>query len=232
MSEIEDLLGIELLPFGLDLISSCRAEDYNSAVSSEYRVRDFGKKDALLVLVSNTKAIWEPFLSAFRSERELFESAHPLDRYVTNAVQKALEKTNVPYLAYHGYEPPPRRVAMQALAECTGLAFRAPSQLSIHPVYGPWIAFRTAIVFDVERKEAKPPPAPACPACAETCAPALQKALSLVRDRVVTRADVEADWKIWLSVRDACPVGREHRYSDAQIRYHYAGDRSVLVSFS
>lgn len=36
------------------------------------------------------------------------------------------------------------------------------------------------------------------------------------------------DWRRWLAVRDACPVGRAHRYSDAQIAYHYTKDRGVL----
>jgi hypothetical protein len=29
-------------------------------------------------------------------------------------------------------------------------------------------------------------------------------------------------WRAWLEVRDACTAGREHRYSDEQIAYHYS----------
>jgi methylmalonic aciduria homocystinuria type C protein len=36
-------------------------------------------------------------------------------------------------------------------------------------------------------------------------------------------------WPLWLAVRDACPVGRAHRYCEDQIRYHYAGDRTALM---
>ena len=35
-------------------------------------------------------------------------------------------------------------------------------------------------------------------------------------------------WRLWLAVRDACPVGREHRYGDDQIGYHYRHDRTLL----
>jgi methylmalonic aciduria homocystinuria type C protein len=40
---------------------------------------------------------------------------------------------------------------------------------------------------------------------------------------------VREQWRLWLAVRDACPVGREYRYSENQIRWHYAHDRSALV---
>jgi hypothetical protein len=32
----------------------------------------------------------------------------------------------------------------------------------------------------------------------------------------------------WIAVRDACPVGREGRYSDAQLEYHYTKARGLL----
>jgi cyanocobalamin reductase (cyanide-eliminating) / alkylcobalamin dealkylase len=43
------------------------------------------------------------------------------------------------------------------------------------------------------------------------------------------RPKLDADtWRAWLAVRDACPVGREHRYGDDQIAYHYAKRRDAL----
>jgi methylmalonic aciduria homocystinuria type C protein len=35
-------------------------------------------------------------------------------------------------------------------------------------------------------------------------------------------------WRAGLAVRDACPVGREFRYSDAQLAYHYTQDARFL----
>ena len=31
--------------------------------------------------------------------------------------------------------------------------------------------------------------------------------------------------RAWIAVRDACPMGREHRYSEAQLAFHYRGMR-------
>jgi methylmalonic aciduria homocystinuria type C protein len=50
------------------------------------------------------------------------------------------------------------------------------------------------------------------------------------RDAQVGREGISDTWPLWLAVRDACPIGRAHRYDDAQIRYHYARDRSALCS--
>jgi methylmalonic aciduria homocystinuria type C protein len=36
------------------------------------------------------------------------------------------------------------------------------------------------------------------------------------------------DWRSWLAVRDACPVGRSARYAEEQIAYHYTKDPSHL----
>ncbi len=60
--------------------------------------------------------------------------------------------------------------------------------------------------------------------CAAGCQPALERALAAGAPR--DQAELRERWKLWLAVRDGCPVGRDHRYSDDQIRYHYAGDRS------
>lgn len=35
-------------------------------------------------------------------------------------------------------------------------------------------------------------------------------------------------WRPWLAVRDACPLGREHRYSEQQVAYHYTKDAKWL----
>lgn len=44
--------------------------------------------------------------------------------------------------------------------------------------------------------------------------------------------DVRSDWQKWVRIRDACSIGREWRYSDDQIRYHYVADRALLRSLA
>ena len=42
------------------------------------------------------------------------------------------------------------------------------------------------------------------------------------------RATFLANWRTWLAMRDACPIGKGVRYGEQQIRYHYLKDRSIL----
>jgi methylmalonic aciduria homocystinuria type C protein len=116
-------------------------------------------------------------------------------------------------------------VAVQRLADLSGLARLAASKLSIHPLYGPWVAFRAVAVLDIRGPSGSAPgAAPACDACEASCLPAFRRA----RDVWMSHATGEAGWRAWLAVRESCPVGREYRYCDAQIEYHYTKDRAIL----
>jgi methylmalonic aciduria homocystinuria type C protein len=94
----------------------------------------------------------------------------------------------------------------------------------VHPELGPWLALRAALVLDLTPPEEEPGAArDPCSGCAKPCLPALQSALA-----AGGAGAVRQHWRAWLAVRDACPEGREARYGEAQIRYHYALDRSAL----
>lgn len=168
-------------------------------------------------LVGNTRALWPRFLAARRADPELAAADDPLDRYTERAIERAISGTGA--RAWFGH----RRYAgaflpMQRLAVATGLGTLAPTQLVIHPVYGPWFALRAAIVGDGEPVARAARPAPAC-TCAAPCREAFARA-SVARG--------PESWRAWLAVRDACPVGREHRYDDDQLEYHYTKRASCL----
>jgi hypothetical protein len=40
---------------------------------------------------------------------------------------------------------------------------------------------------------------------------------------------VRQTWRAWLAVRDAPSPAHPHRYADLQLRYHYTGERALLV---
>jgi methylmalonic aciduria homocystinuria type C protein len=105
-------------------------------------------------------------------------------------------------------------VPLQRIAHLAGFAYLAPTHLSIHPIYGPWFALR-AVVALPGSAIARTPIAPPC-RCAAACTSALARAMS------------SKDTNLWIAVRDACPIGREHRYDDDQLHYHYTKDPSLL----
>ena len=157
------------------------------------------------LLVGNTRALWRPFVAAADRTR-----AHPLQHYTETIVERALPGRRI-YYAHRTYDG--AYVPFQRLAAAAGLAALAPTQLLVHPIYGPWFALRAVAFVDGD-----PPPAPQRVVLPCTCGAACTSALARASD----------DWRDWLAVRDACPIGRTFRYSDAQIRYHYTKDPSWL----
>ena len=215
---------------GLDLCATCSAEDYQGQVEPLYRLPDHGRARALVIVIGNTRALW-PIVRAARRTGALAGVRDPIDRHtegVVGAAVAAAIAAHAPGVAAeirYSPEPPPRRVAMQRLAAVAGLAWLSPSHMCVHPVYGPWFALRAAVVLDVDGPPPRTPLSPPCE-CATGCGPRLTEALA---GGVPTSAgELRPRWLSWLAVRDACPVGRAHRYDEAQLRYHYTGDRAAL----
>jgi methylmalonic aciduria homocystinuria type C protein len=205
---------------GLDLHATTTVGRYNDRVAGDLRLP--GSAASLVVVIGNTAALWPVLDAAMRATPGPI--ADPVDEHVVRVIDEAATiafGAAVVDIRY-AHEPPPRRVAIQQLADIAGLAWLAPSHLCVHPVFGPWIALRAAVVVDREPSEIGQPLEPQCE-CAAHCLPKLDAALAA--GEPTTSAELRNHWQRWLAMRDACPVGRDHRYGDAQIRYHYLGER-------
>lgn len=194
---------------GLDLAAPLAVADYDAAVPA-LPLPPVGR---CALVVGNTRALWPVFVKARRDE------AHPLDAYVERAVTEVMEASGLAW-AVRWAHTMPATVAIQRAAAIAGLAYLAPSHLCVHAVYGPWIALRAVVVIDAEPPPRAVPVAPPCD-CARGCLPAFERAVAAGVPG--GRAELIEKWRLWLAVRDACPVGRNHRYGDDQISFHYAG---------
>jgi cyanocobalamin reductase (cyanide-eliminating) / alkylcobalamin dealkylase len=216
-------------PAGIDLVQPFQVAWYNGAVGDAFRLPDFGRSSALGVLLGNTRALWLRFLRWLRASPPRLDEDHPLDRYVREVVLQSLKPLTHRWEVRFAHEAPPRRVAMQRIAHVSGLAYLAPSRLNVHVMFGPWIALRAAVVIDMDGPAGpfSEPPNP-CPHCERHCLPKFRRAMAAAGSTSEAREAVVPHLGLWLSVRDACPVGREHRYSEEQIGYHYTKDRERL----
>ena len=212
---------------GLDLNASTAVGAYNALVDAPFRLP--GPDECLVIVIGNSRAIWPHITSFVRSLDP--QPTDPVDAYVEALIGTATAGLAELIDVRYSHEPPPRRIAIQQLADVAGLAWLSPSHLCVHPVYGPWIALRAAIVLDVPAPAVLPAraAAPGCD-CAHGCGPLLTAALASlpggpVTGGPVTSDSVQADWRRWVAMRDGCPIGREHRYDDDQIEYHYIGTR-------
>jgi methylmalonic aciduria homocystinuria type C protein len=174
-------------------------------------------------LIGNTAALWDVFIKQYQTDTTLQTAADPLDTWVERAISEALSDEPDVAQVLFGHRPDARGryVPLQQIARRAGLAALSPAHLSAHPVYGLWWALRALVIFDGEGPPAPQPARAPCEGCAAPCVPALEAALSA--QARPDRASIRADWGAWVAVRDACPIGRRHRYGEGQLRYHYTG---------
>lgn len=211
---------------GFDLMHPLQIGWYNDAVDNAYRVPDFGRRSSLAIVIANSRALWGPFRAARRRDPELAAARDPLDRYTERILSNAVESMQIDHELRFSHEPPPRRVAMQRLAHVAGFAYLSRSHLSIHPTVGPWFGLRALVIFDMPGPTISAPECELPCVCDAHCLEPLRVAMNASAD--MSHASVEQRWRLWLAVRDACPVGRAYRYDDEQIRYHYTKDKSAL----
>ena len=211
--------------YGLDIAHAFRVDAFNRGAEGRDVLPDFGRPNALAVLVGNTRALWHPLKIAVKNDAGLATSKNPVDEYAERHIARAIPDGAPRHAILHAYLMDPAPIPIQRIAEAAGFAVLSPSHLSIHRHFGPWFALRAVVIFDVDG----PMPFPAelknpCKPCARPCMRALATALEGAGSDVL-KLDVNDDnWRPWLAVRDACPEGRRFRYEPAQIRYHYTKD--------
>jgi methylmalonic aciduria homocystinuria type C protein len=214
---------------GIDLTAGIAVEVYNRRVPETHRLPTLGRDQPLGIVLGNSRAFWPKFLEALKESQGLRESEHPVNTYITEIFAGLLAALPLAYEVRWAHTSQPSPVAMQQAAMIAGLAHTSPSYLSIHPEHGPWIGLRAVIVLDEDWASGETAPAPdPCTPCPKPCMPALDRAVAASKNEPKGKM-VSSVWKLWLAVRDACPVGRSSRYPDEQCEYHYRPDRSFLL---
>jgi methylmalonic aciduria homocystinuria type C protein len=230
----ETALAKKLLPCGFDLVSAFQVGWYNAKVDLKYRMEDFGRARSLGVIIGNTRALWCPFIEYCRTQNEALAQEHPLDNYTSLCLDKALrECAFVPRTRTYLSSSRPPEVAMQTACHVSGMAaLSRTSKLCLHRKYGPWIGLRAVVVLDCEG-----PDMPTSDGVHSEVQPEMvkdepevlrlfQQALSLQQEQ--PKHQLGEAWRAWLAVREAYSQGREHRYTDSQIEYHYTKNKDVL----
>jgi methylmalonic aciduria homocystinuria type C protein len=164
------------------------------------------------VLVGNTRALWPCIATRRATDAAFAASANPIEQYVEETLGSASSRVLFAHARYDGAFLPFQRIAVAA-----GLAALAPTQLLIHPVYGPWFALRAIVLCAGEAPARAPRVMQPCDCAAAGCTALFERAKQSPDDH-----------RAWLAMRDACPIGREFRYDDDQIAYHYTKDARYL----
>jgi len=213
---------------GIDLVAPMQVGWYNAREPAETRLPEPVGPGSLALVLGNTRAMWDPFVASLRRKPRRLLTLAPLDSYVARAVGDAVAGVDPAPSAHLAHGPGSRSFSIQRAAAGSGLFDLAPCHLTIHPEVGLWFGLRAVLVFALPGP-AQPigqQPSP-CHSCREKpCLPLLRRAL---KGRDMPTGSIRKAWKPWLAMRDACPVGRRHRYGPDQVRYHYTVRRRHLL---
>ncbi len=182
---------------------------------------------AALVVGSGGPAFFDRFASESREAAD--GAAHPLDRYTKRVAEAAAAAALAPlgavhavYFPFDGAQP---LIPFQRLGRAAGLGGPGPLGLQIHPVFGPWWAYRALVVVD----RALPPR----PAIGDGCAGCDAPSVDACPAHAVARAGFSVaacharrlaaePCRLSCAARIACIRGPQHRYTDAELAFHMA----------
>ncbi len=190
-----------------------------------------------LVLIGNSgAAMWRAFAPFIDGD------PNPLDRWTRSIVEPVADQVRARAIfPFDQPAPPIQRWAMRAER-----LLPSPLGILIHPKYGLWHAYRAVLILsnDVEsehealestREELSAHPCDSCAEkpCLAACpvgafstggynVPACAEYLAGTEGGSCLRGGCQA--------RNACPIGREWRYGDAQIAFHMAAFAGAVTA--
>jgi len=178
----------------------------------------------LLLIGHGGRRMWDSLqTSNFRDQPD------PIDSFSVNVVQRWLAETSPDAEYKIIYPADDRLVPLQQLGSLAGWHHASPFRIGINHKWGSWFAYRVAVLVDADWPVSEPQAwGSPCEECLEKpCVAACPAGAVSDQERMLERCidcrllEGSPCARQCLS-RLACPVAEEHRYSEEQIRYHYA----------
>ncbi len=225
-----------LAPVGLNLIGTTPRSDYEALVPPQYHIKPrFPETETVVVIGNGGGEFWRHFRGYAQTRSGyLQQHDHPLDDYTVEVIRVRLTplldaartqyRILYPFQFFSGLT-----VSFMHLAQAARLSVPSILGVQIHPQYGPWIAWRAAVLIDHDVPALSAPaqdfePCATCPErpCIAACP---TQAVSAVRDWDLLacmkhRLRVPADCAERCHSRYTCVYGREHRYPEDELAYH------------
>jgi hypothetical protein len=183
---------------------------------------------ATVILIGNAgAAMWGAFAPHIDGTK------NPLDRWT----KQVIDPIAVRFGAHAAYPFGPDLWPFQRWALRAESVHASPLGILIHSEYGLWHSYRAALFFsqvlDLPQRPDRQSPCDTCAAkpCLSACPAGAFNGRSYDLPACANHlSSPEADCgNVGCHARNACPVGKEWRYPDAQIRFHMAAfSRTVL----
>jgi hypothetical protein len=218
-------------PFGLNLVAAIAAARYDAIAAPAYRAAAIDPRAQSIVVIANGGgAFWRAFLAYSDHRPGWRRRPNPLDDFTRVAVDQHLLPAldNLSARVVYPFMTDSPTLNFMELGKIAGIAGPSLLGVVINPTYGPWIAFRAAILLDRELDSPGPAlnfdPCPSCipKSCIDACpVNAIHPHSGWDIPRcLIHRVEQEPDCAPRCHARTACVIGPEHRYPDDELAYH------------
>ncbi|HVN28954.1 MAG TPA: hypothetical protein VMT64_10735 [Candidatus Binataceae bacterium] len=215
---------------GLNLIAATPAARYDAAVTAPYKVAGIAPRTKSIIVIGNGGgAFWQSFKQHVEKNAGWTARDNPLDDFTRFVIERDVMPilSNVAHTVVYPFMSSGPTLNFMEAGKAAGLSGPSIIGVVVHPTYGPWVAFRAAILIDVELDTPGEAygfdPCPSCSArsCISAC-PAGAVTLSGwdIPKCLTHRVEVEADCTPRCHARVGCVLGPEHRYPDDELAYH------------
>jgi hypothetical protein len=224
-----------LAPSGLDLIGVAEAHDYDLRVDRAHSLAVLAPWARSVVMIANGGgALWRSVQDWAEHRGGLAAVADPIDEFTEETIRERAapvlaragcrHEIAFPFLGRDGASA----LSFLDLGAAAGIGSPSLLRVLVHPVFGPWIALRAAILTDAELHAARPADGfDPCPTCAERACIAACPAGAVTSpdgwnfvaciDHRIERGSCEERCE----ARFDCVIGREHRYPASALAHHH-----------
>jgi len=220
-------------PFGLNLVAAVPVNRYDAVVTEPYRAAALDANAKSIVVIANGGVtLWVALQRHAQHNRGWWKREHPLDDFTRAIVEKeiapVLRQAGARSTIIFPFMNGTATLNFIELGKVAGLAGPSILGVVVHPKFGPWIAFRAAILVD----ELIDAPGEAggfdpCPTCTERSCIAACPAAAVafpsgwdIPRCLAYRIESEPDCTPRCHARVACVLGPHHLYPEEELAYH------------
>ena len=229
MDSILDTIRAAAAKNGLNLIGATPSDRYDAAVTAPYRIHAIAPHARSIIVIGNGGgAFWKSFKQHAEENPGWMARDNPLDDFTRVVIERDIAPLVQSATIIYPFMSNGATLNFMEAGKAAGLSGPSIIGVMVHPVYGPWIAFRAAIlldeIVDALGEACRFDPCPSCTArtCISACpADAVSFAKGWDIPKCLThRVEVEADCAPRCHARAGCVLGPAHRYADDELAYH------------
>ncbi len=218
---------------GLNLVASIPVARYEAALGSKSRLHEAAPEARSIIVIGNGGGdFWLALKKHAARHPGWFEREHPMDDFTRAVIEgdivAPLRALGLRCSVTYPFIQDRSVLNFMELGKLAGLGGPSIIGVLVNPKYGPWIAFRAALLIDAEidapGDAAGFDPCPRCipRSCIAACpvqAVSFPAGWDIPRC-LEHRVEVEPDCAGKCHARVGCVLGPEHRYPDDELAYH------------